>query len=227
MWPNKNPYIGAGGFCPLFRCFRVFDGRLVEEPVTARRWTSRSSSERLGLPHFLHTSDFCSQILRLRWQWQLKVPAALRVRFLRAARDLHAGCSACPDWSLQKLFKRGVPAQGESPAPRSWKRRATRSRRVVRRVCSELIMWYGKLTILDFETPFGRNRLARQEPSGRAGTVWPRGRNRSAARQEPFGLEAVAGAAPAGVRAGTARPLGGSCGRSRAGTARAPLQYRT
>jgi hypothetical protein len=131
VWPNKNPYIGAGGFCPLFRCFRVFDGRLVEEPVTARRWTSRSSSERLGLPHFLHTSDFCSQILRLRWQWQLKVPAALRVRFLRAARDLHAGCSACPDWSLQKLFKRGVPAQGESPAPRSWKRRATRSRRVV------------------------------------------------------------------------------------------------
>jgi hypothetical protein len=154
VWPNKNPYIGAGGFCPLFRCFRVFDGRLVEEPVTARRWTSRSSSERLGLPHFLHTSDFCSQILRLRWQWQLKVPAALRVRFLRAARDLHAGCSACPDWSLQKLFKRGVPAQGESPAPRSWKRRATRSRRVVRRVCSELIMWYRKLLqFLDFETP--------------------------------------------------------------------------
>jgi hypothetical protein len=154
VWPNKNPYIGAGGFCPLFRCFRVFDGRLVEEPVTARRWTSRSSSERLGLPHFLHTSDFCSQILRLRWQWQLKVPAALRVRFLRAARDLHAGCSACPDWSLQKLFKRGVPAQGESPAPRSWKRRATRSRRVVRRVCSELIMSYRKLLqFLDFETP--------------------------------------------------------------------------
>ena len=30
-------------------------------------------------------------------------------------------------------FKRGVPAQGESPAPRSWKRRAARSRRVVRR----------------------------------------------------------------------------------------------
>ena len=30
-------------------------------------------------------------------------------------------------------FKRGVPAQGESPAPRPWKRRAARSQRVVRR----------------------------------------------------------------------------------------------
>jgi hypothetical protein len=50
-------------------------------------------------------------------------------------------------------------AQGESPAPRSWKRRATCSRRVVRRVCSELIMWYGKLTILDFETPLAATRL--------------------------------------------------------------------
>jgi hypothetical protein len=30
-------------------------------------------------------------------------------------------------------FKGGVSAQGESPAPRSWKRRAARSRRVVRR----------------------------------------------------------------------------------------------
>ena len=38
------------------------DEELVEEPVTARRWTSSSSSERLGQPHF------CSQILRLRWQ---------------------------------------------------------------------------------------------------------------------------------------------------------------
>ena len=50
-------------------------------------------------------------------------------------------------------------AQGESPAPRSWKRRATCSRRVVRRVCSELIMWYRKLTILDFETPLAATRL--------------------------------------------------------------------
>ena len=38
------------------------DEELVEEPVTARRWTSSSSSERLDQPHF------CSQILRLRWQ---------------------------------------------------------------------------------------------------------------------------------------------------------------
>ena len=41
---------------------RVRSMELVEEPVTARRWTRRSSSERLGQPHF------CSQILRLRWQ---------------------------------------------------------------------------------------------------------------------------------------------------------------
>jgi len=58
-------------------------------------------------------------------------------------------------------FADGVPGAGrdESPVPRSWKRRATSSRRVVRRVCSELIMLYGKLTILDFETPLGATRL--------------------------------------------------------------------
>jgi hypothetical protein len=134
----------------------------------------------------------------------------LRVRFLRAA------CPACWLLDVSRLIASRMVfrAQGESPAPRSWKRRATCSRRVVRRVCSELIMWYRKLTILDFETPFGRNRFggrrnragtgqeprrnrfgragtAWQEPSGRAGTVWPRGRNRSAARQEPFGRWAV------------------------------------
>ena len=91
-------------------------------------------------------------------------------------------------------------------------------------------MWYRKLTILDFETPFGRNRFggrrnragtgqepgrnragAAQEPlrPGRnrlAGTVRP-GRNRLAARQEPFGREA-----------GTARPSG----RNRAGAGQEP-----
>jgi hypothetical protein len=51
-------------------------------------------------------------------------------------------------------FKRGVPAQGESPAPQSWKRRA----------CSELVMWYRKLTILDFETPPRRLRVMTRLP---------------------------------------------------------------
>jgi hypothetical protein len=64
-------------------------------------------------------------------------------------------------------------AQGESPAPRSWKRRATCSRRVVRRVCSELIMWYRKLTILDriskrqsrpLDFPLGASRLPSRAP---------------------------------------------------------------
>jgi len=67
------------------------------------------------------------------------------------------------DRFAQMVFR----AQGESPAPRSWKRRATCSRRVVRRVCSELIMLYGKLTILDFskrhsrplDFPLGASRL--------------------------------------------------------------------
>ena len=150
----------------------------------------------------------------------------MRVRFLRAA------CPACWLLDVSRLIASRMVfrAQGESPAPRSWKRRATCSRRVVRRVCSELIMWYRKLTILDFETPFGRNRFggrrnragtgqepgrnragAAQEPlrPGRnrlAGTVRP-GRNRLAARQEPFGREA-----------GTARPSG----RNRAGAGQEP-----
>ena len=75
------------------------------------------------------------------------MPAALRVRFLRTA------CPACWLLGVSRLIASRMVfrAQGESPAPRSWKRRATCSRRVVRRVCSELIMWYRKLTILDFE----------------------------------------------------------------------------
>jgi len=69
----------------------------------------------------------------------------LRVRFLRTA------CPACWLLDVSRLIASRMVfrAQGESPAPRSWKRRATCSRRVVRRVCSELIMWYRKLTILD------------------------------------------------------------------------------
>ena len=69
----------------------------------------------------------------------------MRVRFLRAA------CPACWLLDVSRLIASRMVfrAQGESPAPRSWKRRATCSRRVVRRVCSELIMWYRKLTILD------------------------------------------------------------------------------
>jgi hypothetical protein len=69
----------------------------------------------------------------------------LRVRFLRTA------CPACWLLDVSRLIASRMVfrAQGESPAPRSWERRATCSRRVVRRVCSELIMWYRKLTILD------------------------------------------------------------------------------
>ena len=69
----------------------------------------------------------------------------MRVRFLRAA------CPACWLLDVSRLIASRMVfrAQGESPAPRSWERRATCSRRVVRRVCSELIMWYRKLTILD------------------------------------------------------------------------------
>ena len=69
----------------------------------------------------------------------------MRVRFLRTA------CPACWLLDVSRLIASRMVfrAQGESPAPRSWKRRATCSRRVVRRVCSELIMWYRKLTILD------------------------------------------------------------------------------
>jgi hypothetical protein len=79
----------------------------------------------------------------------------LRVRFLRTA------CPACWLLDVSRLIASRMVfrAQGESPAPRSWKRRATCSRRVVRRVCSELIMLYGKLTILDFETPLAATRL--------------------------------------------------------------------
>ena len=69
----------------------------------------------------------------------------MRVRFLRTA------CPACWLLDVSRLIASRMVfrAQGESPAPRSWERRATCSRRVVRRVCSELIMWYRKLTILD------------------------------------------------------------------------------
>ena len=65
-------------------------------------------------------------------------------------------------------FADGVPGAGREPSARSWKRQATCSRRVVRRVCSELIMWYRKLTILDriskrhsrpLDFPLGASRL--------------------------------------------------------------------
>ena len=88
----------------------------------------------------------------------------MRVRFLRTA------CPACWLLDVSRLIASRMVfrAQGESPAPRSWERRATCSRRVVRRVCSELIMWYRKLTILDriskrhsrpLDFPLGASRL--------------------------------------------------------------------
>jgi hypothetical protein len=97
----------------------------------------------------------------------------LRVRFLRTA------CPACWLLDVSRLIASRMVfrAQGESPAPRSWKRRATCSRRVVRRVCSELIMLYGKLTILDFETPLAATRL----PTRRLAT------SHSAPRDFPLG----------------------------------------
>ena len=90
----------------------------------------------------------------------------MRVRFLRAA------CPACWLLDVSRLIASRMVfrAQGESPAPRSWKRRATCSRRVVRRVCSELIMLYRKLTILDFEPP-----LAATAESTRDDAVTARG----------------------------------------------------
>ena len=90
----------------------------------------------------------------------------MRVRFLRTA------CPACWLLDVSRLIASRMVfrAHGESPAPRSWKRRATCSRRVVRRVCSELIMSYRKLTILDFETPLAATRL----PTRRLATSYSR-----------------------------------------------------
>ena len=98
----------------------------------------------------------------------------MRVRFLRTA------CPACWLLDVSRLIASRMVfrAQGESPAPRSWKRRATCSRRVVRRVCSELIMWYRKLTILDFETPLAATRL----PTRRLATSLSRASNFPLAR---------------------------------------------
>ena len=98
----------------------------------------------------------------------------MRVRFLRTA------CPACWLLDVSRLIASRMVfrAQGESPAPRSWKRRATCSRRVVRRVCSELIMSYRKLTILDFETPLAATRL----PTRRLATSLSRASNFPLAR---------------------------------------------
>ena len=100
----------------------------------------------------------------------------MRVRFLRTA------CPACWLLDVSRLIASRMVfrAQGESPAPRSWKRRATCSRRVVRRVCSELIMSYRKLTILDFETPLAATRL----PTRRLATSLSRASNFPLARLE-------------------------------------------
>ena len=55
-------------------------------------------------------------------------------------------------------FKGGVRGAGRaSPAPRSWKRRAARSRRVVRR-SNELIMCLETVTFIDFKTPPARGQ---------------------------------------------------------------------
>jgi hypothetical protein len=63
----------------------------------------------------------------------------LRVRFLRAARVLHAGCSACPDWSG---FKQSEACRRRARAQRrglgKGEQEKASLRRVVRRVCSEL-----------------------------------------------------------------------------------------
>ena len=134
----------------------------------------------------------------------------MRVRFLRTA------CPACWLLDVSRLIASRMVfrAQGESPAPRSWKRRATCSRRVVRRVCSELIMWYRKLTILDFETP-----SCRQEPGGscRSDRLAARlpGRNRPAPGQEPPKRQAV----PAGRSGGSCKSTGRFLPDGRAGTA--------
>ena len=80
--------------------------------MITRRWRrslARLRTERLGQPHLWW------QVLRLHRRWPLKVPAALRVRFLRTA------CPAC--WllgvSLLVASRMVFRAQGESPAPRS------------------------------------------------------------------------------------------------------------
>jgi len=130
--------------------------------------------------------------------------------------------------------KGGVPAQGESPAPLSWKRRARPSSPAVRgescdEVCSELIMSTGTLQSCNY----------RQEPPSRgrswAGAALSRCKSRAAAahsirsasRRLLPRLEAVAAPPPRGCWRGSCRgPAGsrpaakGCCGRSRAATAR-------
>ena len=131
----------------------------------------------------------------------------MRVRFLRTA------CPACWLLDVSRLIASRMVfrAQGESPAPRSWKRRATCSRRVVRRVCSELIMWYRKLTILDFETP-----SCRQEPGGSCRSDRLAARLPAAAPgQEPPERQAV----PAGRSGGSCKSTGRFLPDGRAGTA--------
>jgi len=104
----------------------------------------------------------------------------LRVRFLRTA------CPACWLLDVSRLIASRMVfrAQGESPAPGLGKASnlfaASRATSLQR---ADNVVW---------ETYNSRFRNAVwQEPSGRAGTVWPRGRNRSAAvRNRRFGLEA-------------------------------------
>ena len=120
-------------------------------------------------------------------------------------------------------FKGGVRGAGRaSPAPRSWKRRAARSRRVVRRSLQRADNVHGNASVLQLSAgaALPRQELGRSCP---VALQKPRG----CRAQHPFGLEAVAapplhavaGAAPAGVRPAAARPLSGCCGRSPAATA--------
>ena len=159
----------------------------------------------------------------------------MRVRFLRTA------CPACWLLDVSRLIASRMVfrAQGESPAPRSWKRRATCSRRVVRRVCSELIMWYRKLTILDriskrHSRPldFPLAPLARLELPSRAPRDFPLARlatrvglsNRGSKSEWAHGGSASWWGGWRLARRGGPRrlPLGGASGR-RATTVRAPL----
>ena len=86
----------------------------------ARSLTSGFSSERIGRAD--HTPG--RRCLRLRWRCVMKMPAALRVRFLRPA---------WPDCSLLGVTRlNGVPAQSESSAP-PWSKASRHDAWAVRR----------------------------------------------------------------------------------------------
>ena len=105
---------------------------------------------------------------------------------------MHASCSACRP-TLKIASKEACRPQGESPAPRSWKRRTARRGESCAEVCSGA-------------DPLSRGRswagaaLARQEPRGcRAASVRPRDGCCPASKRLLPRLHAAAGAAPVGV----------------------------